>query len=140
MTIVRTDIRERKESARRERFEPTGVLTQTNVQKAIEQAVSLGSSASIVNFAASPYTVKPSDRFLSVDTSGGAVTINLDVASNRSGMPITIKDVTGSASTNNITINRNGAETIDSLTALTISADFGGVRLVPISGGYTVDA
>jgi len=65
----------------------------------------------------------------------GAVTVNLPAASTRSGVPVSIVDIGGNATAHNITINANGAETIKGSSSLTISANYGGVTLWPISTG-----
>jgi hypothetical protein len=51
------------------------------------------------------------------------------------GTPLTIFDISGTASTNTVTINPNGAETISGLASLVIGTDYGGFRLEPKSGG-----
>lgn len=61
----------------------------------------------------SPYTVTATDYYISVDASGGAVTINLPdtTTANRQ---FVIKDRLGQASTHNITVKSlTGASTID---------------------------
>lgn len=143
MTILRTDLGDTRERARELRFEPSGSITETNVQTAIEQAALLPEqiSATAVNAAASPYTVQSTDTYLYVDSSGGAVQILLSAASLRSGVPLVIKDIGGAASdpAKNITITPSGAETIDGLAPLVINAAYGGYKLNPRSGvGYTV--
>src|ERR1035437_5583955 len=140
MTTLRTDLGNTKESARRERFEPVGSITATNVQKALEQISSqpIAIIPTSVAFAASPYTVKSTDVAIYVDTVGGAVTINLQASAARAGVPLIIKDITGHAAANNISLVGNGAETTDSLATYPIGADFGGVTLNPLVGGYTV--
>lgn len=59
------------------------------------------------------------------------------------GMAIIVKDVSGSASVNNITINANGGDTFDNMhgSTDTISADFG-IRYYVFNGGvwYTIIA
>lgn len=133
-----------RESARRHRFEPTGAVTQTNVQKAIEQVATTPQAitGTPVAFAQSPYPVKATaDLVLYVDTSGGAVEIDLPASAARLGLPLTIKDVTGNAASNNITIKPNGAETIDGYTngnPLLVSAAYGGFRLNPRTSSYTI--
>lgn len=141
MAVVKTDLRNTRESARELRFEPTGAITQTNVQKAIEQVSTtpVGISSTAINFAMSPYIPLSSDSVLYVDSTGGAVVINMPLAAARGGLALTVKDVGGAASTNNITINASGAETIDSLAAVLIASDFGGYQLNPRPAvGYTV--
>lgn len=140
MAIVRTDLRDTRERAREIRFEPTGAITQTNVQKAIEQAASQPQAVSgtAVNAAASPYTVLPTDSVLYVDSTAGPINILLQPSAARLGVPLVVKDVGGAGSTNNITLTRSGAETIDGLAALVINADFGGYRLNPRTLSYTV--
>ena len=92
-----------------------------------------------VTHANSPYTPVATDTLLLVDTTGGAVVIDLPAASSRNGYKLRIKDAKGDAFTNNITINRNGTDTIEGLTALTISTNYGGYDLVPVSSGWVMD-
>ncbi len=150
MVIVRTDLRETRERAALLRFEKSAGIPDTNVQDAIEtvddELTALEAEVALIPvvvskniaFADSPYTVLASDRVLYVDTSGGAITINLQPAAGRGGIPLTVKDVSGNAAANNISIVRNGAETIDGLTTYPINMDFGGVRLNPRTASYTV--
>jgi len=84
----------------------------------------------------SPYTVLATDTVLLVDTTGSAITLNLGAASARNGLTLKIKDYKGNAATNNITINRNGADTIDGLTSLVIRDNYGGFQINPITGGW----
>ena len=86
----------------------------------------------------SPYAVQSTDSILYVDSSGGAVTIELPASVNRNGFPLTIKDVAGAAATHNISIVTNGAETIDGLNPLPINANYGGYRLYPKTGGWAI--
>jgi len=83
----------------------------------------------------SPYVPVTADTFLQVNKAS-AVTINLPTASSRNGYPLIIKDVSGVAQTNVITINPNGADTIEGLTALTIAVAYGGYILYPVTGGW----
>ncbi len=66
-----------------------------------------------VTFAMSPYTVTATDYFLSVDSSGGPVTINLPDSPSPNRQFI-IKDRLGQASVNNITVKSlSGVTTVD---------------------------
>lgn len=84
-----------------------------------------------------PYVPLSTDTFLLVNV-GAAAVVNLPSAASRAGYPLTIKDISGAASTNNITINRNGTDTIDGLTAVTLNVDYQGYSLHPITGGWAL--
>lgn len=139
MTIIATDMRSTVEAARRIRFEPSALITATNVQDAIQQSAAISVvTPTAVTFAMSPYTVLPTDRVLLVNTSGGAVTINMMAAAARGGLDLTVKDDTGNAAANPISVVRNGAETIDGLTTYPIDSNFGAAQFAPQAGGYYV--
>ena len=63
--------------------------------------------------AASPYAVKPADAVLWVSTAAAARTINLPPVRFNAERVLTIVDSTGNAGANNITLDGNGAETIN---------------------------
>lgn len=140
MVTVRTMVGTAWEAARRVRFEPTGPITATTVQDAIVQANSLPRPiiTTPVTFAMSPYTAVNSDSILLVNTSAGVVTINLQPAAARGGLDLTIKDVTGNAAANPISVVRNGAETIDGLTTYPMDSNYGAATFSPQVGGYFV--
>lgn len=141
MTQVSTDLRQTRESAKRIRFEPAGAITATNVQDAIQQAGSIAGGVIVptaVTVAMSPYTVLPSDRVLLVNTSAGAVTINMMTAAARNGLDITVKDDTGNAAANPISVVRNGADTIDGLPTYPMDGNYAAARFIPQAGGYYV--
>lgn len=142
MTTVSTDLRNTRESAKRLRFEPTGRFTATNVQDAITQAalISLQNNPTAVTFAMSPYTPVASDTLLLVDTAGGPVTIAMRPAAERNGVDLEIKDDTGHAAANPVSVVRNGAETIDGLTTYPIDGNYGSAKFGPQLGGYFVHA
>jgi hypothetical protein len=137
MTQISTSLRTTRESARYIRYEPTAPLTATNVQDAIGQAgITIGTTA--INSGTSSYTPSNSDRVLLVDTAGGPITISLQIHTARAGLELTIKDDTGHASTNAISLVGNGGETIDGLGTYPIDTDFGRVTIAPQAGGYFV--
>ena len=76
----------------------------------------------------SPYAVTAGDHTIRVDTSTIAITVNLPTLSGDDGRELIIKD-SGNAGTNNITINRNGSDTIEGATSYTINTNYGVVRL-----------
>ncbi len=70
------------------------------------------------------------------DPSGAGFTVNLPAASGNSGRHVWVKNTT--SSTNTITIDGSGAETIDGATTTTITTGFGAVRLVCDGSGWHV--
>ena len=72
------------------------------------------------NFAASPYDATATDYYVSVDTSGGATTIRLPNTSTANRIFL-VKDRTGNAGVNNITVTTTGGViTIDGSTTYLI--------------------
>jgi len=53
-------------------------------------------------------------------------------------LPIEVKDSTGHAQANPISVVRNGADTIDGLTTYPIASDFDAKTFKPETGGYAV--
>lgn len=142
MTQIFTDLRNTIEEARRFRYEPVLPITATNMQDAIDQGILTPKTVTPINitFAMSPYTPAPLESYLLVDTSGGAVTINLATAASRNGVPLTVKDGSGNAAANPITLVPNGAERVDGLAAYLLDSNYAAVQLVPRSGvGYAVN-
>lgn len=72
----------------------------------------------------SPYTVLDADRVILVDCSGGAVTLDLPAAATATGRVIAVKDSSGDAATNNITIDGNASETIDGSATYVFSSNY----------------
>ncbi len=91
-----------------------------------------------VNHGSSPYTVLSTDQYLSVDSSGGTVTLDFP------NTPTTyqvwyVKDRTGNASTNNISITTvGGTDTIDGQTTYKIVSNYGAVNLIYNGTNYEV--
>lgn len=83
-----------------------------------------------VTNAMSPYTVLATDYYISVDCSAGAVTLNFPNSPVYKQIWI-VKDRTGNASTNNITITTpGGTVTIDGSTTYTLSVNYKAVNLL----------
>jgi hypothetical protein len=91
-----------------------------------------------ISSAQSPYEAEATDTFILVSTATGAVTIDLMAASAVDGYPVAVKDSSGNANTNNITITANGSDTIEGSASITINTDYGGVKLYPVTGGWVL--
>lgn len=93
--------------------------------------VSSGSGVLSLNVVASyPYTVLTSDAqaVLGIQTAGGARALTLPAAS--TAMTVYIKDVEGSAQSNNITVTADGSDTIDGSATYVIDANYASVGLI----------
>lgn len=90
----------------------------------------LGGERSRTAVSTTPYTVLDDDDFIDVDTSALAIECDLPTAVGRSGKRYFIKDSTGDAGTRNITIDPNGAETIDGAATYVIATDYGVCELI----------
>lgn len=88
-----------------------------------------GLKQSAITDADSPYTatiVAPRNIILA-DASSGAITVNLPPAADWDGLLITVKKLDAS---NNVTIDGDGAETIDGSTTLVLSTQYDSVTLL----------
>ena len=77
-----------------------------------------------VTVTAAAYTAKAGDRVIGINRSG-AVTITFLTSQLRSGRTYTIKDESGAAATNTITVATEGSETIDGSATDLISDNYG---------------
>ena len=77
-----------------------------------------------VTVSSSTYTAKAGDRVIGVNYAGAA-TITLPTSQNHSGRSYTIKDESGAAAANNISVATEGVETIDGAATDTISENYG---------------
>lgn len=85
-----------------------------------------------------PYVVLVTDFFLGVDCSGGAITIQLPNAPTTARI-IHIKDTTGSANTNNITVTTvGGVVTIDGSTSYTMNTQYAAISLIFNGSAYEI--
>lgn len=137
MTQIATDLRNTIETARRIRFESSAANSATNVQDALSGTLGPFPSPTVVTA-----TGAISASAVDVQVNAGApVTLTAPLSATwaatggRYGSPLSIFDISGAASTNNITIAFSGGETVDGLATLIIASDYGGFRLKPKSGG-----
>ena len=77
-----------------------------------------------VTVTAATYTAKAGDRLIGVNRAG-VVTVTLPTAQLRAGRSYTIKDESGAAVTNNITVATEGSQNIDGAATDTISENYG---------------
>jgi hypothetical protein len=148
MTTVRTDLRNTRESARRIRFEPSGDMTQTNIQKEIEELdarIPQSAPNSRTVTTAGAIAIAITDVFVYFNKADAA-DINLPDSVawaaywNKSDFDLYLADVSGAASANNLTIKPYGTQKLDGvLVSILISTDFGSYRLRPApAGGWIV--
>lgn len=91
-----------------------------------------------INNASSPYTVLVTDHYIGIDTSGGAVTVLLPNTTT-TGNNFIIKDFSGNAGANNITITTPGGTTLfDGAATRVINANFGSVQVLYGSSVYQI--
>ncbi len=85
-----------------------------------------------VVFIDSPYTILGTDYFISVDTSGGAITVTLPNAATVTGRTYVIRDTGGAAAASNITIGTAGGNLVGGGAAAatkTLSANYSGATV-----------
>lgn len=92
-----------------------------------------------ITFANSPYIPLADDQVLLVDTAGGVVVIAMPLASTRS-LDLTIKDATGHAAANPISVTFNGGQSADGLTPYPIDSNYLAVKFGVKTGGYFIHA
>lgn len=91
-----------------------------------------------ITFADSPYTVQSTDYYISADTSGGPIVVNFPDAPAQNTTYI-IKDRTGHASVNNITVQSlTGASTIDLAASMPMAGNFDAMQLLYHSSNYEI--
>jgi hypothetical protein len=85
-----------------------------------------------------PYVVLTTDQYLGVNTSSLAITIELPNAP-ATGRTYTIKDSTGNAATNNITVTTlGGAVTIDGATTFVMNTAFEAIDVIFNGTSYEI--
>ncbi len=93
---------------------------------------------SYTNVNTSPYVVLSTDQYISVDSSGGAITIQLPNAATLSRVFV-VKDRTGSAATNNITVTTvGGAVNIDGATTFVMNTAYQSINIIGNGSTYEI--
>jgi len=113
-------------------FAGGGTINNTTIGATTPSTVAM--TAGFVAFSGSitdtTYAVTSADYILGVDTTSNAVEVDLEAAGTAgAGRMLIIKDISGSAGTNNITVDPNGSELIDGQSSLVIAANSGSVML-----------
>ena len=111
-----------------------GVLYRLTAEVLAAYIVAENTTTKEITFADSPYTITALDDYISVDASGGAVTINLLPLATAPIKPISIKKIDVSANT--VTIDGNSGETIDGSATEVISSQYNAVTVVPFSSEW----
>jgi len=90
-----------------------------------------GQTVNITTVNAATYDLLATDYILNVTytTTGAVTSLTLPTAQTVSGRIIVIKDAGGLAGTNNITIDTEGAETIDGSATAIISSNYSSINL-----------
>lgn len=137
MVVVRTELRDTREAAKRLRFEPNNRISATNVQDAITGLVNVGTAR--LPAAAASVNILNSDVEVGIDTAASAVSVQLpSVAAwaslNTTGLELTIFDLTGHATAHNITPVLFGSDSFVQGTTPIITGNFGLMKLRPVIG------
>jgi hypothetical protein len=102
----------------------SGSITRLTGDRNIEQGFE---AVTLLTSADTPYTVLSSDHFITCDASGGAIEVDLPAVLGNIGKEYVIK-ITDA--TNAVTIDGNGAETIDGAATLVLNAVYDAAHLI----------
>lgn len=106
------------------------------------QTVTIDNSTAITleytNVNSSPYVVLVTDAYLSVNSSGGAIIVQLPDAATI-GKGFIIKDRTGSAASNNITVTTvGGTVLIDGSTSFVMNTNYQSIQVIGSGTAYEI--
>lgn len=113
----------------------------------LDQNLNSRNPVKITSMTTSPFTAKHVDRVILVNMASAVGTVNLPVTNSGNalaiprpgaGTAITIKDISGAASSFNITVNPAAGETIDGASSKVISTNYGSIALVSTGTGWAV--
>lgn len=83
-------------------------------------------------------TIDAATTVMAITDTSSARTVTLPAVSGNNGRIIVVKDATGAAGTNNITVDANASETIDGQLTYVINTNYGSVTLVGDPSGWFV--
>lgn len=110
---------------------PTAQQIATTVNQLIDFGLESGGPLTLgvktITFSDSPHTVTTDEQFLKVDTSSGAVTINLPPKANADGRQLTVKKTT--LDDNAVTIDGDSSDTIDGEATQTLHGQYEGLTI-----------
>lgn len=110
----------------------------TNAANSITIAATGTTTLAYTNVAATPYVVLTTDEFISVDSSGGAITVELPNAATL-GRAFIIKDRTGSAGANAITVTTvGGVVNIDAAPTFVMNTAYQSVQVIGNGTTYEI--
>ncbi len=114
----------------------SGVLVAGNPGTSTLTVTAASTAYAYTNVASSPYVVLTTDEYISVNSSGGAIVVQLPNAATL-GQAFIVKDRTGSAATNSITITTvGGAVTIDGATTFVMNTNYQAVQIMGNGTSY----
>lgn len=115
-----------------------GSIVFTTGANSLDLSTSGANLLTYTSVATTPYVVLAADEYLSVDSSGGAITVQLPNAP-ATGRVFIIKDRTGSAATNNITVTTvGGAVNIDGATTFVMNTNLQAIQVIFSGSAYEV--
>lgn len=129
---------------------PSGLRDQFFVKDVVPPRLATGANASnpfkVKDVTVTPYAARLVDRIIRVNYAGAAV-VNLPATNSGNalaiprpgaGASVTVKDISGAAATNNITINAAAGETIDGSASVVINKNYGHLELVSNGTGWNI--
>lgn len=130
-TIVPHIVREMagQTSNARQVMSPTGDVLE-GVNATGEHLANTGRRVAVRNVTTATFTVGLSRDYVGCNPASNAIALTLPDPTTCNGKLLTIKDETGNAATNNITLATTNAKNIDGATSYVISTNFGFVQLI----------
>lgn len=106
----------------------------TGIQASVPVTFNSGVKQSVTSVISSPFSVLNTHSFLAVDTSASGKTLNLPSASSAGlGTTIVVKDVSGKAQSNIVTIVPSGSDKIDGQSTFGLNSNYASLTLVATS-------